>query len=260
MKSIGDVYLWGEKTIIVDSFCGKDQAVALCYLAEKKFSTNSTGCFEYTPVGKKFELAKEELDTAVKANSYCDNCAFYRTSMYNGEFNRSRAWCAYRRTMRSTERFAVDCVKFKGKNEIQKEELSAKKAKAVLHCFFKDCRFVCGSDIQTKNSDVKIEYVSDFFGMISERLISQKHFDALLKDAFGKVTVIQNFSTLLDPHQIKGYLSGYTQLNAYQIDANALDYDVYVYFCSEFPDTAFLFEDLGVGVFTLHELTVKVTL
>ena len=39
-----------------------------------------------------------------------------------------------------------------------------------------------------------------------------------------------------------------------------MDYDTYVYFCSEFGCNAFLFKELGVGIFTLHELTYQITI
>ena len=260
MKEIGNIYQIDGKTIIIESFYGKEQAVAVCRCARLKYCDRPSECYRYDEVGKSFEIDKEDLMSAKRINSACDSCAFYRTSMYNNDVNCLRAWCAYGDNIAQSNSFLVDCTKHKTEKEIKKIAISDEKAKEVFNRFFKDCRLVCESGIETKNKAIVIESVSDFDGFWAERLMSRKKFDSLLKEATGNVVVIENFPLLLSKHQFIDYSPYYSQFKAHEINAKALDYDTYVYFCSEFPEVAFLFEDLGVGIFTLDEISYQITI
>lgn len=258
MKNIGNIYQYNGKTITIESFYGKEQAVAVCRYVNPEYSDSPSGWYKYEKVGPSFELTKADLLSAKRMNSDCDNCVFYRTSMHNNDANYSRAWCAYGTTVSQNACFSVDCTKHKTEKDIKKVEISTKKAKEVFNRHFKDCRLVCGSDIESNNKAIMIESVSEFKGLIAERLMNKKRFDSLLKKVTGNVVVIENFPVLLSKSQCVNYTPYHSLLKSYEMDVKALDYDIYVYFCSEFPDIAFLFDDWDIGVYTLHELTFQI--
>ncbi|MBQ4648779.1 MAG: hypothetical protein IJN86_02360 [Clostridia bacterium] len=262
MKEIGNIYQYEGKTVIIESFYGKEQEVAICRYAKPKYSDFPEGSYKYETYGKTFELSKSDLQSAKRINSACDNCIFYRSSMHKNDVNYSRAWCAYRTTLASDMAFFVDCTKHKTEKGIKKAAISAKKAKEVFNIFFKDCRLICESGIESNNKTIRIESVSKFEKgwFMAERLVRQEYFDSLLEKASGNIVVIENFPMLLEKHQSTSYLPNSSHLKACEISAKTMDYDTYVYFCSEFGCNAFLFKELGVGIFTLHELTYQITI
>ena len=260
MKEKGNVYQYDGKTVIIESFYGKEQAVAVCRYAKPGYTDSASGCYRYECFGKPFELTKEELQSAKRINSACDDCVFYRTSMNGNDADSLMACCAYRETTDGDASFTVDCTKHKTEAAVKKRVLSTKKAKEVFDGYFKDCRFVCGSGIETNNKSIRIESVSRFEKdwFIADRLVDKEKFDYLLKEATGKVVVIENFPAMLSKHQCINYSSYCSHFKACETDVESFDYDTYVYFCSGLGCNAFLFESLNMGIFTLHEITYKI--
>lgn len=263
MKAIGNIYQHNGKTFTAESFYGKDQAIAVCREVKPEFSFVSDEDYViYEKVGPSFELTKADLTEAKRINKACDNCVFCRTSMHDNDINKLMAVCDHARETTDVFTFFVDCNRQKTEKDIKRIDISVNKAKKIFTRFFKDCRLICGSGIESDNDAIKIESVSVFEKgwWLPERLINRKNFNALLKKATGKVLVVENFLMLLSKQQCLHCVPEYTHFKVCEIQVKDLDYDTYVYFCCKYGCNAFIFEDLGMGLFTLYELTYKVTL